>query len=272
MQVVEETLSLTNYDFVELTPTSEKLLKITRYYDRFNDLKNTGRVDSKISFIIGLLLEREWLYKQVIIQLCKGLCLQEYKVVRKDMPFYHATHYRKVNKLKDLLKKIKTIDVILFSEMGENYIEWLKKEFTPKELVVCEVYKNTLWAVYLWDGGGYYFISYIYKEGVEGVKKVFKKYYELLQLLSGELCLGHGELFKRRYYINIKNDWLKFINEIYGKCNKHSIGSDLYVYYFKYIGRDYIDAYRKMCDFEIEEVKYYEIKDFIIPWDNVLGI
>jgi hypothetical protein len=262
--------TLTDYNYVKLTPTSEKLLKITRYYDRFNDLKNAGRVNSKISFIIGLLLEREWLYKQVIIQLCKGLCLQEGSLLQKNRIIYYTTYYRNVKRLNNLLKEVKTIDIILFSEMGENYIEWLKEEFTPKELVVCELYKNILWAVYLWDGGGYYFISYIYKEGVEGVKKMLRKHYELLQLLSGELCLGHGESFKRRCYVNIKKEWVKFINEMYGSCNKHSIGDDLYVFYFKNIGQEYIDAYREICDFEVKIMEYGKIENFIIPWDNVL--
>ena len=270
MQNMKNITSLTDYSSVNLTPMSERLLKITWYYKEFNKLKQEGKVDDKVSYIISLLLEREELFKRVILQLNKGLCLQEGRLLQKNLLFYYMTHNKKVGKLNELLRQIRTIDVILFSEMGEDYTKWLEKEFKIKNLVIVEDVRSTLWSVYLWNGDGYYFISFIYKEGVEGVKKVFKKYYSLLQLLTGELCLGHGSSFTRRHYFYPKLDDLNFINELYGDCSKHSVGENVFTFYFKYIKRDSINLYKELCDFIIEEVELYEIEDFIVPWDDVI--
>ena len=270
MQNMKNITSLTDYSSVNLTPMSERLLKITWYYKEFNKLKQEGKVDDKVSYIISLLLEREELFKRVILLLSKGLCLQEYRIIRKNKPFYYASHHHKVSKLNELLRRIRTIDVILFSEMGEDYTKWLEKEFKIKNLVIVEEVKNTLWSVYLWNGDGYYFMSFIYKEGVEGVKKVFKKYYSILQLLTGELCLGYGGSFTRRHYFYPELDDLNFINELYGDCNKHSVGEGVFTFYFKYIKRDSINLYRELCDFIIEEVELYEIERFIVSWDEVI--
>lgn len=260
-------LSLDNYEDFNFSKESERILKMLELYDVFIEHKDVANPPQELKFIAGLLLEREELFQKLLLQLHKGLCLQDYNTTKKKSLVYYLAQYKKLEKFNKILKKIKSIDFILFTWFPEEYIKNLKNGEVKKRVVYC-LWNDIIGASFLELNGEYYFLSYIYKGSEKEVERVFTKYYSLLQVLCGELGLGYWEKGLRSVGFYAKDEWMPFIIKCFGSVNK--VRGDYYIYQFNKEGRRIVNEYAGLCNLEVMRKASKTIERKLVDWDKVL--